>query len=93
MQNANILQNRTVELSIIVNMSAINIKMSKKQKRIVLHNWDKKDCNTTETCYYIFSFLDYMRALYDRFMGHSNGIKSESQGTVFQWGKKKKTQK
>lgn len=50
-------QKRTVGLSVIVNMSAINIKMSKSKRESSSMIGTKKDSNNTETCYYIFSFL------------------------------------
>lgn len=44
----------------IVYVSAINIKMSKNEREFSSMIGTKKNGNNTETCHYIFSFLDCM---------------------------------
>lgn len=51
-------QKRTTGLSVTVNMSTINIKMSKKGSEVYsMIGTKKKKSNNIEICYYILSFL------------------------------------
>lgn len=76
-------QKRTVGLSMIVNMSATNIKTSKSKKEFSSIIGTKKKVTIKKLVIIFLVSWAYMRAPYERLMGHSNGIKSEGQRTTF----------